>query len=254
MTTPPRRILVADDNIINQKIIVKMLERSNIVSDVVCDGVEAVDAVKKCRYDLILMDVQMPNMDGLEATRAIRTLESKEYHTAIIAVTANAMSGDRERCLESGMDDYLAKPIIHPQLIAMVNKWVPVDTLPENSGKPATEPLSPLIIDPKRIHQIKDIGDESLLREILELYIQDLDQFLTDVLAAQKRKDFQQIFECSHKLKGSSANVGVVAMTNACVVLEQHAKAKNIERVNEQFSAILPLIEHVRSHIVKTYF
>ncbi len=122
--SPGRRILLAEDNEINQKIVLRMLERVNCQVDRVTNGREAVEAVARNRYDLVLMDIQMPEMDGLAATAAIRELEGANRHTPVAAMTANAMTGDRERCLAAGMDDYASKPLRLEDLERMVARWV----------------------------------------------------------------------------------------------------------------------------------
>ncbi len=121
--SPGRRILLAEDNEINQKIVLRMLERVNCHVDLVSNGREAVEAVAANRYDLVLMDVQMPEMDGLAATEAIRRMEGATRHTPIAAMTANAMTGDRERCLAAGMDDYTSKPLRLEDLERLVARW-----------------------------------------------------------------------------------------------------------------------------------
>jgi CheY-like chemotaxis protein len=128
---PPTRarILVAEDNSVNQRLIVRLLEKRGYVADVVANGREVLDALVRVRYDLILMDCQMPEMDGFEATRAIRLAErGTERHVPIIALTANAMAGDQERCLAAGMDDYLAKPVTPDVLYAVINRLLAVPT------------------------------------------------------------------------------------------------------------------------------
>jgi CheY-like chemotaxis protein len=118
---PPVRILMAEDNSINQRVGKLILQRAGYVIDLVSDGSEAVEAHRSERYDMILMDCQMPTMDGFEATRRIRALSERQ--PVIIAVTANALVGERERCLAAGMDDYLSKPFQAEQLVAIVAKW-----------------------------------------------------------------------------------------------------------------------------------
>jgi len=118
------RILMAEDNLINQRVGKLILQRAGFRIDLVADGNEAVEAHKATPYDLILMDCQMPTMDGFEASRQIRLLQHTQ--PIIIAVTANALVGERERCLKAGMDDYLSKPFQAEQLVAVVKKWVAV--------------------------------------------------------------------------------------------------------------------------------
>ncbi|MFZ4619583.1 MAG: response regulator [Bacteroidota bacterium] len=247
----PKKVLIVDDNVINQKVAAKMLQRLHIEPDILSDGQQAVDAVKAHPYDLILMDVQMPVMDGLEATRTIRVLEAGQHHTIIVAVTANAIQGDRERCLESGMDDYLPKPIKQQDIEQMIAKWF------NPSGHPAaTKPAADVpaaVIDPVRIEQIMEIGDESLLTELFTLYLDDLRQYPLDILAAHREGNFSSIYENSHKLKGSSANIGVESIRGACIVMEQCAKERNSVKVLEQLAVMQDLIGRISHYIRATY-
>lgn len=247
------KVLVVDDNVINQKVASKMLQRMNIAADVAGDGNAAVEASRQVHYDLILMDVQMPVMDGLEATKMIRAEEHGNLHTPIIALTANALQGDRERCLQSGMDDYLSKPIKQQDIDYMVKKWIsPLsESLSETNSVSRSEEVS--IIDPKRIEQIKEIGDDGLFRELLALYLEDLAQYSNDISLAHSQNNFQQIYECSHKLKGSSANLGVESIRAACIIMEQAANDADEEKITSQISVMKNLIERTRQHILITY-
>jgi CheY-like chemotaxis protein len=120
----PRRILVAEDNHINQLLVVTLLEEAGYLVDVAEDGLEALAAVQRESYDLVLMDAQMPNMDGLQATRAIRGLADGRRRVPIIALTANAMAGDRDHYIAAGMDDYLSKPLDAAAMLSMVQAWM----------------------------------------------------------------------------------------------------------------------------------
>ena len=253
MTTKSYKVLVVDDNIINQKVAVKMLERSNIITDIAANGREAIDAFKNLLYDLILMDIQMPEMDGLEATRTIRTIEQNKKRTTIIALTANAMQGDRERCLKAGMDDYLSKPIKQQDIDMMIERWLTSKTTRELVEIQSTESLKNEMIDPKRIEQIKEIGDNALLHELLSLYLQDLKQFSADIQTALEKNNFKQIYEYSHKLKGSSANLGIESIRQACIGMEQYAKENDLEKARKHFTAMEGMIERIRTYILQTF-
>jgi CheY-like chemotaxis protein len=118
----PMKILLAEDNIINQKLAIRILERMGYRVDIAANGLEALRSLERQRYDLILMDVQMPEMDGLQATRAIRAKFPPNMQPQIVAMTANAMQGDREMCLEAGMNDYVSKPIQVKELVAALQR------------------------------------------------------------------------------------------------------------------------------------
>jgi CheY-like chemotaxis protein len=123
----PVRVLVAEDNSVNQRVASAMLQRLGIRADLVANGEEAVEALERMPYDLVFMDCRMPVMDGYTACRRIREREQGQRHTPVIAMTASVIQGDRERCLEAGMDDYLSKPVRLQELSAMVRRWLPAD-------------------------------------------------------------------------------------------------------------------------------
>jgi CheY-like chemotaxis protein len=133
-------ILLAEDNPINRKLVVEMLSRAGYPVETVENGRQAVDAVRKSRFRLVLMDVQMPEMDGFEATQAIRTEEGDRTHTPIIAMTAHALKGDRERCLAAGMDDYLSKPLQSRDLFAAIERWGHEAPLPSSDAVAPSAP------------------------------------------------------------------------------------------------------------------
>jgi CheY-like chemotaxis protein len=120
---PPMNILIAEDNSINQKLIVRILKILGEEVDIANNGLEALNAALKKKYDIILMDIQMPEMDGYEATHRIRSDVSKAHQPVIIAMTANALQGDREKCMEAGMNDYMSKPILIDEVTRVIKKW-----------------------------------------------------------------------------------------------------------------------------------
>src|SRR5256885_5154510 len=147
----PLRILLAEDNTVNQKLALRLLEHMGYRADVVANGLEVLEALQRQHYDVILMDVQMPDMDGLEASRAIHESRPADEHPRIVAVTANAMQGDREECLAAGMDDYLTKPI---QIKALQEALERVGLLPRIHRRP-TSPLSPVQTAPLTLESEK---------------------------------------------------------------------------------------------------
>ncbi|HWI11402.1 MAG TPA: response regulator, partial [Burkholderiaceae bacterium] len=120
-TRHPLRILLAEDNVVNQKLALRLLQRMGYRADLASNGIEAIESIERQTYDVVLMDVQMPEMDGLEASRRIRARWPAGERPRIVAMTANAMQGDREMCLDAGMDDYLTKPIRVDQLVEALN-------------------------------------------------------------------------------------------------------------------------------------
>ncbi len=198
------RVLVAEDNVVNQKVAVRMLEKLGCRVDVVADGCEALEALERIAYDCVFMDCQMPEMDGYEATRAIRTRETQTGgHVPIIAMTANAMLGDRERCLAVGMDDYVGKPVQSPDVLSILHKWtpLPVDTPTqlETAASAAALPWRtleaerlPPALDAEAFAALKDLGgeeDDAFLHDIIAQFIQDAAAHLATLRTAIDTSD-----------------------------------------------------------------
>jgi two-component system sensor histidine kinase/response regulator len=224
-TGSPARILVAEDNLINQKLTVRMLEKLGYQSDVVENGQEALAALAKVSYAMILMDCQMPLVDGLEATRLIRENERRQSsmvngqsmpssHIPIVALTANAMSGDRDRCLAVGMDDYLTKPVRKENLKGALDRWIPLSVQPpaahggdakHRTDVPDAETL-PAIFDVAAM--LRNIGgDAGLLEELLELFVQRHQTMLEAIRAALASTDQAAVEQAAHTLKGTAGNL-----------------------------------------------
>ncbi|MEO5865369.1 MAG: response regulator [Nitrospiraceae bacterium] len=224
-TLPGPRILVAEDNLINQKLTVRLLEKLGYQSDVVENGHDALAALGRGSYAMVLMDCQMPLVDGFEATRLIRRREAADQeavthdavvarHIPIIALTANAMQGDRERCLAAGMDDYLTKPLRKGDLKGILDRWILVSrhTQATDNGI-ATDPNAapsaesiPMIFD--RATMLRNIGgDRELLDQLIELFLQRYQPMLENICATLAGKDSQAIEHAAHLLKSIAGNL-----------------------------------------------
>jgi CheY-like chemotaxis protein len=213
--TPPRsrKILVAEDNQINQRLAVALLAKRGHRATVVGTGREALQAVARERFDAILMDLQMPDMGGLEATAAIRAREREAGgHIRIVAMTAHAMPGDRERCLAAGMDDYLTKPIDARKLHALIEA---------EAGEPADDGTvdDTAIFDRADVLQRLD-GDEALLSEVLDLFVRDCATLIEALRDAARRGDMRELRVAAHRLKGAAINLAAPGLTQAARALE----------------------------------
>ena len=252
-----RRILLAEDGVVNQRVAVLMLESRGHEVTVANNGREAVERFKRTAFDLILMDVQMPEMDGLEATRTIRNLETSGVHIPIIAMTAHAMSGDRERCLEAGMDDYLSKPIQDHLLYAAVEGAPAVQgeaaqpaptpaPTPEASADPAppasavqdATPASdaPPVDWEKAVAQVG--GDEGVLWELAELFVAECPGLKTGIWEAIEAGNAADLRWHAHTLKGSAGVFRAQATVAAAQLLEQMGREGDLTEAEEAWSAL----------------
>jgi PAS domain S-box-containing protein len=214
----PLRILLAEDNVINQKVAIRVFEKLGYRVDVAANGLEVLDAMKVIPYDVIFMDVYMPEMDGLEATRKLVQLYAPEKRPIIIAMTANAMQGDREECLEAGMDDYIPKPMRIDELPDMLAKWGTkvlarkgnlVEQLQRNK-------LNTKIVDETRIPFLADLQTEEDLGffvELIDIYLSDTPKTIDKLLEAIQTKNINDAAFSAHKIKGSSMSLGIDLMT-----------------------------------------
>jgi signal transduction histidine kinase/DNA-binding response OmpR family regulator len=238
----PLRILVAEDNIINQNLAILMLERMGYRADVAANGLEAVNALRRQPYDAVLMDIQMPELDGLEATRHIRQEISPEDQPRIIAMTANAMSGDREICLESGMDDYISKPIHIEELVSCLNRCLPrgireqgmgtmyrVDSAPSNRE---TETLSgssfsEKSIDVDELLRLKESlgpNSEVLLPSLVYSFFAQAEKLLAEMRATLQAGEAAGLRRAAHTLKSNSASFGGVRLAEILRRVEENAR------------------------------
>ncbi len=224
------KILLAEDNPINQKVALKTLERLGYRADVVSDGTEAVEALREANYDLVLMDVQMPEMDGLEATRQIRAGASdvRNPRVPVIALTAHAMVRDKQECLDAGMDDYLAKPIKPADLAAVLDKWLDLPAGTSGSKQARSEPATPKpaksaqeepSFDRTVLLELLD-GDERAAADILAEFLEEARGQVAGLKQAVRDGDVALLRQNAHTLKGASASVGAKPLSKTAATLE----------------------------------
>ncbi len=264
-------ILLAEDNIVNQKVAVRMLQKIGCRVDVVESGREAIEALERTSYALVFMDCQMPELDGLEATRKIREAENvkrevlgekdkmqeiasldalpltphENSRVPIIALTANALSGDRETCLEAGMDDFLAKPVGIQELQAMLHKWLPQ---PRNnnledqhmSENTQTDPttLEPSL-DETILNDLKALGgdeDPEFFLTLVNQFLEDLPRHLEGLQQAIELQDAEALVKAAHTCKGSSRSIGATCLADISYTLESMAREGTVDDANEKFT------------------
>ena len=221
------RILLAEDNLINQKVVVTLLQKAGYPVDVVENGQQAVEALEKSRYNLVFMDVQMPTMYGLEATRAIRAKESGDEHIPIIAMTAHAMKGDQEICLEAGMDDYLSKPLNPDKVFALIEKWVAGGEVlreviqEEVAAEASADSETPIDLETALPRFANDL---EFFNELLGEFVEQLIEQHQQMAAAAQEGDAESLARVAHTLKGLSSNFSAMVVNDAALQLEAQGK------------------------------
>jgi len=257
-------ILLAEDNPMNQKLAVTLLKKAGYSVDAVEDGRMVIEAVKRRAYDLILMDVQMPEMNGFEATKIIREMEGDRKHTPIIAITAHAMKGDREKCLQAGMDDYISKPIEPQELFHAIEKW----TKSQDSEKdlsPFTFHLSPQkneVACSQYIEPVEPIdlesalrrfdGDKEFFKEMLQEFLSYVPKQLEKLAETIKRGEAKVVEREAHSLKGAAGNLGAKPMADLALQLELLGRKGDLAVAEEIVCNLRTAFEHLEVYINKS--
>jgi PAS domain S-box-containing protein len=216
------RVLVVDDNQVNQRVSLRMLEKMGHAVDVADNGLGALAALARVRYDAVLMDCQMPEMDGFDATREIRRREGSERHTPIIAMTAGAMSGDEEKCLEAGMDDYLSKPVKAAALATMVTTWTDPTarrSLPHKNVDPTAG-----LLDQTYVSGLRELGADEF-DKLIRLFLRDGAARIMGLRTAQTTNDTRAMAKLAHSLRGSASSFGAGTLAARCGELQARATA-----------------------------
>ncbi|MBI4325815.1 MAG: response regulator, partial [Chloroflexi bacterium] len=248
----PWRVLVAEDNVVNQKVAVRQLQKLGYPVDVVANGLEVLEALERIHYDVVLMDCHMPEMDGYEATRHMRSRangdqpahnghrngnRSAEANRAvrIIAMTANAMQSDREKCLEAGMDDYISKPVQIQELQAALERWTP-------SRKPSAEAAPAVPVVNSRalagLRELREPGEPDPVPECIDLFLEHTALSLADLRRNLCAQDCAGLRHVAHSLKGSCGNLGAERMAALCRELEQSGRTGVVHGVDQLIGQI----------------
>jgi CheY-like chemotaxis protein len=222
-------LLIVEDQTINQEVARGMVAKLGFGCDVAGDGIEALAALERRSYAVVLMDCHMPEMDGFEATAEIRRREAGRRHQPIIAMTAGAMVEDREKCFAAGMDDYVSKPVKERELEAVLNRWLgtgPRRPDPESSDR-SPESAGDEVLDLEQFDGLRLLamasGDPGFLRGFVDQYLDQAASQLAELRAAAADGDERAVKELTHGLKGMSATMGASGMASACAALEEAA-------------------------------
>jgi PAS domain S-box-containing protein len=250
-TTSSLRILLAEDNTMNQKVALRLLQRLGYRADVASNGLEAVAALEQRRYDVVLMDVQMPELDGLDAARRICERWPVDSRPRMVAMTANALPEDREACFAAGMDDYVAKPIRGDELAAALKRTHP---LSDDDGR-RTERQSGL--DPAALQSLRDLGGAEFLAEVVDTFSSDAPVLLASLQSSLDSGDAEELRRAAHTLKSNGSTLGATAFAELCRTLEQRAKGGHldgasqlVDRVEQEYRTLQPTLATLGSRRV----
>jgi signal transduction histidine kinase/HPt (histidine-containing phosphotransfer) domain-containing protein len=244
----PMRVLLADDNPINQKVGVSVLHKLGYRADVAYNGIEVIKALEAKTYDMLFLDVQMPEMDGLECARQICHRWTRDKRPVIIAMTGNALMGDREKCLAAGMDDYISKPVRIADLQTTLERWGPTKMLKHDTSYFLRHPqsLSPGLLDEATISELRDMPPTnglSMLRELIDLFLETAPMRVTQIV--QSAEDPKKLAFHSHALKSMSLNLGCKRIVELAQELENLGSSGNI-------TGAMPLIQDLETVFTQT--
>jgi len=237
------RVLVAEDNITNQQVAVGILKKLGLRADAVANGEEAITALRTLPYDLVLMDVQMPVMDGITATQEIRKVESEARNVPIIAMTAHVMKGDREKCLDAGMDDYLAKPMDPQALAHVLEKWLP-DHRQNKAGFSTSQPAKATFDRERLLERL--MGDETLARNVLSHFLNEIPQHMENLKRYVASGDTAAAGNEAHAIKGTAANVAADTLYQTALEMEQAGKRGDTKSLEELMPRLSSEFNHVK--------
>ncbi len=223
------RILVAEDNVINQRFLVAVLKDAGYFVEAVSQGNEVLDAMQENHYDMIIMDVQMPKMDGIEATKVIRNRKT-DGNIPIIALTAHAMEDDRKRCLDAGMDDYISKPVEPDALLHIIEKVLSKRVSEETGEFSLYEQQANMIFDREKL--LRRLGEkEAIVKEIVNIFMTDAPIQFDSMITSAAKDDFKVVERLAHRLRGSAATICADSFSDKLMKIEKAAKEMNKSKI-----------------------
>ncbi|BBD61242.1 multi-sensor hybrid histidine kinase [Nostoc sp. HK-01] len=256
------RILVAEDNLVNQKVALKQLKSLGYNADVAANGQEVLQLLEKIPYDVILMDCQMPVLDGLETTKEIHRWHESYFanrrRPIIIAMTANAMKEDKQLCLDAGMDDYLSKPVMKEKLAAVLEHWsqflveIHTDIKSVHTVSTTAEDLDTLPIDWEHLHQLSE-NDPEFEEQLLDIFVKDMYTRLELTKEAIANSDFQLMAQQAHQIKGTSNNIGAKSMYLVAEKLEQLAIYQERRGSTEIISELEDFVNRIQAFLSNSH-
>jgi CheY-like chemotaxis protein/HPt (histidine-containing phosphotransfer) domain-containing protein len=254
------RILVAEDNAVNQKVALKQLQSLGYAADLVSNGRDAVEAVKNKGYEVVLMDCQMPILDGFEATAEVRRIEADSKRTIIIAMTAHALEGEREKCLAAGMDDYISKPVNLDTLRQTLERWFAQaakkqDAIQAKISGASNKARDGESVDVSVLEGCRDLqtpGEPDLITELIDLFLEDAGKRISSLKQAIERGDAKMIGEQTHAIKGASGNVGALKIASLSSRIEENTtdipRANLIiSQIEDEFTEVARILKTMRT-------
>ena len=247
----PLRILVGEDNLVNQKVALSILERLGYRADVANNGLEVIESLRHQTYDLVLLDVQMPEMDGLEASRRIQFEWGGEQRPWIVAMTANAMKGDREKCLEAGMDDYIAKPVRIDTVKQALERGGARRAARSGGEVGEKEGAPPPAVDRETFNRLRtELGnDVKLLLRLLTLFLEETPEQTEQARQALASGDVEVVLRVAHTVKGSCHLLGAGALADVAAELEKAARENELDNAREMIEAMASEFERVAEEV-----
>ena len=247
-----QKVLIAEDHPVNQRVIQGMVEKLGLSADIVSNGLEAVHAVCHEHYAAVLMDCQMPDMDGIEATRFIRSNEDRIGRVPIVAVTAFGHEDDRIRCFEAGVDEFMVKPIRIEVLAKVLARWAPIapenDVVPSPSYVPEPDTSTRQDIE-RALERLSADLDPELVREVVALFLEDTKVRIEEIRRLSANQERVPLRDAAHKIKGSCGSLGARSLMAECELLEELAKSgtreqmeASTERVAKHFHTVIPIL------------